>query len=182
MSFLKSISIQYTGELHQVRLVNFWVDYDEVAPFVPKPLKVRNFGGKALISSVNVDLKKMHANMLPAVEFGYRHVAFRLALDDAHLNNGASKGIFFLQSFTDRADVAAVGNLFTNYKLETAEMRCLDRMLELHQGEKYFNYALDLSAAPSTDAEQYKILTALDRAYAVEDEVVKMVRIQREKW
>lgn len=183
MSLLKKIPVTYIGELHQVRLVNFWVDYDEVLPMVPRGIKVRSFNGKALISLVNVELKKMHPSFFPgAFNFGYRHVAFRLLVEDAQLNNGANKGIYFLRSFTDRADIVAGGNLLTDYRLENAEIRNLDRMMELRQGDHYFNYALDLSGVPFADPEQKEIIGALDRAYSIEDGRLKMVKIMREKW
>jgi hypothetical protein len=180
MSLLKKIPVTYAGELH-IRLVNFWVDIDEVLPFVPKPLVPRNFDGKALISLVNVELKKMHAELFP-VNFSYRHIAFRLLLDDSKLNGGESKGIFFLRSFTDRSEIVLGGNLLTDYRLEKAEIRNLDRMLELRQESNYFHYALDLDRAPLADEKQRKIVGALDRAYAVDGSEVKMVRIMRDKW
>lgn len=185
MSLLKKIPVKYIGELHEVRLVNFWVDIDEVRTLVPSPLKVRDFGGKALISLVNVGLKKMHPSFLPgAMSFQYRHVAFRLLIDDsAYKEDGAQKGIFFLRSFTDRADAVAIGNLLTDYRLEHAAVRNLDRMMELKQEQHYFNYALDLSSNVVADASQRSLIGSLDRAYAVgEHGEVKMTKILREQW
>ncbi len=183
MSFLKKVPLTYIGELHNIRLINFTVDIDEVLPHVPAPLKIRNFNGRALISMVNVELKKMHPSFFPeALHFGYRHIGFRLALDDSELNDGVCKGIYFHRSFTDKASIALGGNLLTYYRLETAEIRNLDRMLELRQGEKFFNYALDLNSVADHGAAQCGIIGNLDRAYAVWDGEVKMVRILREKW
>jgi len=183
MSFLKNIPINYKGELHNIRLVNFWVDKKEVAEFVPPQLKIRDFNGRALISMVNVELEKMHPTFLPAdTTFSYRHVAFRLLLDDAEFNHGESKGIYFFRSFTNKAHVVTGGNLFTNYQLEKAEIICLDRMMELKQGDKYFNYALDLDKKANHGQEQFETIRSLDRAYSVSHEKIKMIQIQREKW
>ncbi len=183
MTLLKKIPVTYIGELHNIRLANFSVDIAEVLPHVPSPLKVRNFKGRALISMVNVELKKMHPAFLPgALNFGYRYIAFRLAIDDSKQNDGACKGIYFLRSFTGKASIALGGNLFTDYRLETAEIRNLDRMLELRQGDKFFNYALDLNTVADHGTEQLDTIGNLDRAYAVRDGEVKMVRILREKW
>jgi hypothetical protein len=183
MPFLKNIPVTYIGELHDIRLVNFTVDIDEVLPHVPAQLKVRDFNGRALISMVNVELKNMHPSFLPeALHFGYRHIGLRLALDDSERNNGACKGIYFLRSFTDKPAVAFGGNMLTDYRLETAEIRNLDRMLELRQGDKFFNYALDLTTRADHGAEQLATIGNLDRAYAVHDGEIKMVRILREKW
>ena len=145
MAFLKNIPIHYKGELHNIRLINFWIDKKEVSEFVPEQLKVRDFNGRALISMVNVELKKMHPTFLPeAAHFEYRHVAFRLLLDDSEFNGKVPKGIYFFRSFTDKTHIVLGGKLLTNYNLEKAEINCLDRMMELKRGEKYFNYALDL--------------------------------------
>lgn len=183
MSILKKIPISYIGELHNIRLVNFWVDMREVRDLVPRRLKIRDFDGKALISLVNVELEKMHPSFLPeASHFHYRHVAFRLLLDDSEYNKGESKGIFFLRSFTQNKIIATGGSLLTDYNLEKAEIRNLDRMMSLQQGEQYFNYALDLGSEIKTDESQRNIIGALDRAYSVQDGKIKMVRIMREKW
>jgi hypothetical protein len=183
MSILKKIPVNYLGELHNIKLINFWVNMDEIIPLVPPHLKIRNFGGRALISMVNVELKKMHPSFLPeATSFGYRHVAFRLVLDDSRFNKGDYRGIFFLRSFTDKPHIVFGGNLFTDYQLEKAEIICLDRMMELRQEKKYFNYALDLETKANHGQEQIEIIGALDRAYSFRDEELKMVQIQREKW
>jgi hypothetical protein len=182
MNFLKSIPLTYEGELHQVRLVNFWVDYEEVASLVPAPLVAKKFGDKALISSVNVSLEKMHASFLPAIEFGYRHIAFRLVLEDRASDTDQSKAIFFLRSFSDRKDVVTWGNMLTDYNLELAEIQNIDPMLGLRSGDRYFNYALDLSRTGPPDEAQHKIVSSLDRAYSVDGNDLKMVKIAREKW
>jgi hypothetical protein len=183
MSFMKNIPINYKGELHNIRLINFWVDKKEVADLVPPQLKIRDFNGRALISMVNVELENMHPAFLPeATHFSYRHVAFRLLLDDAEFNNGESKGIYFFRSFTNKAHIVTGGNLLTNYRLEKAEIICLDRMMELKQGNNYFNYALELEKKANYGPEQFETIGALDRAYSMHDKKIKMIRIQREKW
>src|SRR6478672_1192485 len=102
MNFLKKIPVQYKGELHDVKLVNFTVDKAEVLQYVPAGIKVRDFNGKAIISMVNVLLKDMRPDFLPAaLGFDYHHLAFRLLVEDSHRNKGENKGIFFLRSFTN---------------------------------------------------------------------------------
>lgn len=183
MSVLKKIPLAYDGELHNIRLVNFWVDLHELRDLVPRRLRIRDFGGRGLISLVNVELEKMHPVFLPeAFSFHYRHVAFRLLLDDSEYNNGNCCGVYFLRSFTESKMIAAGGNLLTDYELEYAEIRNLDRMMNLQQGNKYFNYAIDPNAEIKTDEEQRSIIGSIDRAYSVQDGKIKMIRIQREKW
>ncbi len=60
MQLLKKLPIRYTGELHEVKLINFSVDKSEVESLVPWNLVVRDFGGRAMISMVDVDLRHMH--------------------------------------------------------------------------------------------------------------------------
>ena len=47
-------------------------------------------------------VEEMHPVAFPWVKFDYRHVAFRLLVDDSQIHNGVSKGIFFFRSFTDK--------------------------------------------------------------------------------
>ena len=54
MNLLKRIPIHYKGELHDVRLINFSVDLDEIKDNVPAKIKVRNFNNRAMISMLDV--------------------------------------------------------------------------------------------------------------------------------
>ena len=87
MSFLKKLPISFTGELHHIQLVNFSVEREEIETQIPEEIKVRLINGRAMISMVNVELKRMHPVFLSAaIKFNYRHVAFRLLVDDLKLN------------------------------------------------------------------------------------------------
>jgi len=111
MQLLKKLPIRYTGELHAVKLINFSVEKSEVESLVPWNLVVRDFGGRAMISMVDVDLRHMHPTFLPEkMHFNYRHVGFRLLLEDSQRNSDErNKGIFFLKSFTDQPLVVKGG-------------------------------------------------------------------------
>ena len=87
MSLLKRIPIHYKGELHDVRLVNFLVPMEEVMKGVPANIKIRNFSGRAMISMVDVKLKNMRPVAMPFLKFNYRHIAFRLLVDDSQYND-----------------------------------------------------------------------------------------------
>ncbi|MDX5398083.1 MAG: DUF2071 domain-containing protein, partial [Hymenobacteraceae bacterium] len=88
MDLLKRIPIQYKGELHQVKLINFTVEKSEIEPFLPKGIKIRNYKNRALISMVNVKLHHMHPAFLPAnFSFNYQHIGFRLLVEDAEFNS-----------------------------------------------------------------------------------------------
>ena len=122
MSLLKRIPIHYKGELHDVRLINFSVEMEEVLDKIPPMIKIRNFGGRAMISMVDVKLKNMRPAGMPLLHFNYRHLAFRLLIDDSRNNHGVNKGIFFFRSFTDKPFIVFGGTLMTDYNLETAKI------------------------------------------------------------
>ena len=179
---LKTIPITYRGELHDVRLINFSVALDEVMPFVPAGITPRNFNNRAMISMVNVNLKKMHPHFAPAcLNFAYRHIGFRLLINDGAFNNGKHKGIYFLKSFTDKPWIVWGGKLFTNYNLETAYIAWTSQHFKLQQVDKFLQYTISSEEAnllPNLKAT----IGSIDRAYLVEKGNLRMIQIQREKW
>lgn len=181
MKLLKQIPITYKGELHDVKLVNFSVNMEEVLPLVPAGIKVRDFDGKAIISMVNVKLRNMRPTGLPkALSFDYQHIAFRLLVEDGPLNEGENKGIFFLKSFSDKPMVVWSGNLMTNYRLSNAEIN-EGSSFNLDQGGRFIRYRLTDKAVPE-DKNLKSIIGAIDRAYAIEEGKLMKTLIQRETW
>ena len=182
---MKSHLPTFEGELHDVRLVNFLVDMDAVLPHVPHPLQVRDVNGQALVSMVDVHLKRMRAPSLGGwPTFSYRHIAFRLLVDDnMYTDGGEAKGIFFFKSFTSSPMIARSGSMLTDYLLTRANIAHPPSGdgLVLDQGNKKISYQLDRSK-PQIDREWQSIIGAIDRAYAVRDGQVFMTKIQREKW
>lgn len=181
MSLLKRIPIHYKGELHDIRLINFSVSMDEVKSKVPPNIKVRDFNGRAMISMVDVKLKNMRPLVAPFVRFNYRHIAFRLLVDDSGYNNGMNKGIFFLRSFTSNPIIVAGGKLMTDYNLETADIAECNGEVTISQSGNHVKYCVNGLEA-SDDDELKKIIGALDRAYSVLGDTVRVTQIQREKW
>jgi uncharacterized protein YqjF (DUF2071 family) len=182
MNLLKRIPIHYKGELHDVRLINFSVSMDELNGKVPANIKVRDFGGRAMISMVDVKLKNMHPVSLPPfLNFNYRHIAFRLLVDDSEYNNGANKGIFFFRSFTDKPLIVTGGKLFTDYNLEQAHIEEHQNEVLLRQGQDHVKYCLDETPATVSDALRQTV-GALDRAYSILGDAIRVTEIQREKW
>jgi uncharacterized protein YqjF (DUF2071 family) len=185
MNLLKKIPIRYIGELHDVRLINFTVDISEVKDHVPVQIKVRDFGGRAMISMVDVKLRNMHPSFLPsALHFNYRHVAFRLLVEDASHNLGVNKGIYFYRSFTDKPLIVAGGKLFTDYNLEYAQISEHNGIVEIKQENKIIKYCVENTPLSKTEnvKELYKTIGALDRAYSLLGNTVRVTQIQREKW
>jgi uncharacterized protein YqjF (DUF2071 family) len=181
MDFLKRIPLHYKGELHDVRLINFSVAMEELKDKVPANIKIRDFNGRAMISMVDVKLKNMRPVFFPFTRFSYRHVAFRLLVDDHRYNDGANKGIFFFRSFTDKPLIIAGGRLFTDYNLESATITEQNNEITIRQGNNHVTYSIG-EVSESTNAELKKIVGALDRAYSMLGSTLRVTQIQREKW
>jgi len=182
MNLLKRIPITYNGELHDVRLVNFSVALEEVIDEVPSSIKIRNFNGRAMISMVDVKLKKMHPVFAPSfLHFNYRHIAFRLLVEDGIYNHGINKGIYFYRSFTNKPFIISGGRLFTDYNLETAQIVEKDNRITISQDSRHVTYCIDDIPVPSNE-DLKKTIGALDRAYSVLGNTVRLTEIQREKW
>jgi len=184
MNILKQIPIHYAGELHDIRLVNFSIALDEIADKVPPGITIRTFNGRALISMVDVKLKKMRPVFMPAFcNFNYRHVAFRLLTDDSAYNNGLNKGIYFYRSFTDNALVVAGGGLLTDYHLEKAVIEDHDKRVVIKNGREYVRYQIDtVPEQQPANSILYQTISALDRAYSMLGSRLRVTQIQREKW
>jgi len=184
LSFLKKIPINYLGELHDIVLVNFSVDIEEVRDHVPAELKIKDFGGRALFSMVNVKLKRMRMKGLPGLNFGYQHIGFRLLLDDKRYHEEfVEKGIFFYKSFTDRPLMVIGGSLLTNYQLDGAELSNSKQGFALRYQDKFLSYELDHSDTNSNEDLILKATVgAVDRAYAMRNKQVFKTQIVREKW
>jgi hypothetical protein len=183
MSFLKKLPISFKGELHHIQLINFSVDADEVIAAVPKEIKIRLINGRAMISLVSVKLKHMHPTFLPAwMQFNYHHLGFRLLVDDAKLNNGKCKGVFFLRSFTDKSLMVSGGKLISDYNLEAAEFLSQGKAFSMKQNNSFLSYELNESVQPVSNPMLKETIGALDRAYSVLRGRLRMIEIQREKW
>jgi len=184
MDILKQIPIHYAGELHDIRLVNFSIAREEIEDKVPRDIKIRIINGRALISMVDVKLKNMRPVFLPAFcNFNYRHVAFRLLIDDSAYNNGLNKGIYFYRSFTDNALIVAGGGLLTDYHLEKAVIEDHKNRVVIKNSRAYVRYHIDsVPERQSADSTLFQHVSALDRAYSMLGNRLRVTQIQREKW
>lgn len=185
MKLLKRIPLTYHGELHHVRLINFSVEMHEVKDNIPAPLQARNFDGRALISMVDVQLKKMRPSFVPPfMSFSYRHIAFRLLVDDAAYNSGSHKGIFFLRSFNDKPHIIFAGNILTDYNLGLAHIEERNNRVEVMQNNHRVTYSLGTGTGslPGKIENLKQTIGELDRAYSLLDGGVRVTQIQREQW
>jgi len=120
-SFMTS-PLKVSGQLHDVTLFNFSLDGAELLGSVPHPLKPVIYKGRAWISTVSVHLKKMRPAFWPlASGVGYHHLAYRV-LVDYPTEMGLKRGIYFLESFSNRPWLVGLGNLFTEYAFTHAQL------------------------------------------------------------
>ena len=175
--------MKFKGELHEVKLINFSVDINEVLPLVPQSLKILEDKGRAIISMVDVQLKRMRPALLPFINFGYRHVAFRLLLDDEGLNlEGQPKGVFFLKSFSNRPFLNFFGNLISKYNLSNARVNEYFDAVSLKQADNYLDYALDPFTSVKENTTLHRKIQRIDRAYATDEKGIFVTRIARKHW
>lgn len=180
---LKRLPIKYVGELHEVRLINFSVEKEEILPLLPEGLQARDFKGRALISMVNVKLRNMRPSFMPAaLHFDYQHIGFRLLVDDSKYNDGTAKGIYFLRSFTDKQLMVQGGSWFTNYNLEKACLEEHGNAFQLTQNDKFLKYKLLDEQPVQVNEELKQMVGALDRAYSFIGDELMRVKIMRERW
>lgn len=175
--------MEFKGELHKVKLINFSVDYSEIENLIPSGLKALQENGKAIISMVDVQLKKMRPTIFPLATFGYRHVAFRLLLDDTkYSNENQPKGIYFLKGFSEKIALNCIGNLIGNYRLTLAKIQEHYDAFSLKRKNNFVEYALDPYEKVEAPAELFNKIKRIDRAYAPEGGDIMVTKIAREAW
>lgn len=183
---LKSPGLQFQGELHDITLINFSIEPEEVREALPQPLELRLFNGRALISMVDVCLRNMRAKgPLGSFRFDYQHIGFRLLVKDFQWNaDNENHGIFFLDSFTDRNLMVLGGKLFSNYRLSKAHLHQLPQGLDLEQGNRFlhYDYSSPIKAQNPNGIALQNTIALIDRAWAVENEKLYKTQIVREKW
>ncbi len=172
--------MKFKGELHQVKLINFSVEKEELNGLLPKELKLFDYHGRALISMVDVHLKNMKmTSFMPS--FSYRHLAFRVLVDDTEFNQEEPKGIYFLQSFSSNPLMVVGGNMIANYQLNLAKIESSFNTLKIQQKDKFLHYALSGSDAVKNE-DLFTVIKRIDRAYAAKNNKVEVTRITRKEW
>ncbi len=186
MSFLKNLRLQFSGDLHEIYLINFSVEAAELRGLLPEPIRPSIKDGRAMISMVDVRLLNMRAkSKLIPFKFHYQHIGFRVLVEDAQWNpENSNKGIYFLRSFTDNPTMTWAGNMFANYRLENAKLINSPSGLRLTSGDQFLEYHLTGPVfEPDHKSKQLKeTIGAIDRAWAVEDHELQKTQIMREKW
>lgn len=183
MITLKQLPLAFKGILHDIRLVCFSVDPNEVTPHLPYPFKPKLINGRAMISMVDVQLKEMHLKNMPSYpNFTYRHLGFRLLLDDSHLNQDQkTHGIFFIKSFTDSPLFASGGNLIGDFNLEVAIVKDDGKTMLIDSGSKYVKYSYTEDRV-LPDESIYPEVARLDKAYSRMGDKLRVLQISRDQW
>jgi uncharacterized protein YqjF (DUF2071 family) len=99
-------------------LVNFGVNPEAVASYLPKGLVPKLHHGEAYISVVIAKLEKMRPAFLPK-SFGitYNQVVYRLVV-----NKDGERGVYFLRSDADNSLMCFLGNMFSYFKFHRANI------------------------------------------------------------
>ena len=188
MKLIRKIPLEFKGDLTDIYLVNFSVLPEELeARFgpLPHPIQPKLFGGRAMISMVDVHLRNMRLSKgwLP-FRFHYHHIAFRLLIQDQNWKGDAPcQGIYFLRSFTDRPLIAAGGQLLTHYQFQTAHIEDHPGGLRFSTDQGHLSYNVAGPVAPEAESKTLKALIgSIDRAYAAYEGQVWETKIMREQW
>ncbi len=173
--------MKFSGELHEVRLINFSVDKEELKNHLPQGLKLLDYKGRALISMVDVKLKNMKAaSFLPS--FSYRHIGFRLLVDDQYINTISPKGIYFMKSFTDKPLMILAGNIVADFKLSSSKISGDGNHVKIQQGDKFIEYSVSDENCTTPDSSLYEVVKRIDRAYAFKNKGAVVTKITRDEW
>ncbi|MCX6183370.1 MAG: DUF2071 domain-containing protein [Bacteroidetes bacterium] len=171
----------FSGELQEVRLINFSVEREELKTQLPAGLKLLDYNGRAMISMVDVKLRNMKAaSFLPS--FSYRHIGFRLLLDDQHSNGISPKGIYFLKSFSDKLLLIFAGNIVADFNLSFAKIHDEGNRVKIAQGDKFVEYSISDENFATPDVPLFEAVKRIDRAYAFKSEGALVTKITREEW
>lgn len=174
--------MEFTGRLNNVRLINFSVDEQEIIHRIPSGFKALIENGKATISMVDVQLDRMSWVGFPWFKFAYRHVAFRLLLDDSIWTKESPKGIFFLESFIEHPIFRFLGNLVANFKMSKAEVKEASNTISIYQEDKFLHYSLIPEKDIDNNNELYQKIRRIDRSYALNNNDIQQTEIVREAW
>jgi len=98
-----------------------------VRALVPPPIQLVTRGGFAFWNVVVCEMAAMRPAPLPAwVGLGYWHVAYRLHVLVREAHGGDLEGLYFVRSDCDRRLVAAMGNVLTDFRFQTAQIDVSD--------------------------------------------------------
>lgn len=175
--------MEYKGEFHDIHLINFSVDPEEIKDQVPHPLQMRLINGRAMISMMDVQIRNFHPAMVPGIlTLNYQHVALRLLIEDSAYNwEGVSKGAYTLRSFSEKPGRSF---LTPHYNVEGARFINVARGLDVKAGDNLVSFILyGPDPDPNSHQELAQITRDLDRDYHADAYgAVKRVKTVRDDW
>ncbi len=181
MNWLKSLPITYEGLLKDVKVINFSVALDELAPLMPAGLKAMNFEGRAMISLADLQICEMRPKYLPKwLALNYRHVALRVLVERKKAGSGTEPAIYFLKSFCESACLVCGGGFLTDYRLCKAKIKGGNET-SIETPNTFLNYALN-SEKDTSDKQDLRRTARLNTAYAVHGEDIWQTQIQPDDW
>ena len=134
-----------------------------------------------MISLLNVKLYCLKPSvLLNPFYFTYRHVAFRVLVQDNHLHHDqVNRGFFYMHSFTNNQWVARFGRLLTDFNFRYAQITEEGNKLFLYHRNDYLRYSIDTSVPVEENYELKKNLMQIDRAYSRSEDKLKVTKVKR---
>lgn len=177
MNNVAPYSLVTLAELHQVRLIRFSVDPDEVQEQLPAGLRAHSVNGRAQLSFLHVEFRRKQPLWLPqAGGKSERYAAFQLMVTNSANTNA---GVHVLHTFTDKRLIQLTVTDWIDRKPRAAKFQALDTMLELRAGEHYLNYALDFGKMATNATTP---LNAIGKAYTLCRRLVSGNLFQPDQW
>lgn len=96
MLLLKSLPIGYTASLRDIKLINFTIDAEELVSGIPQ-LPLVKMNNHPVISLLDVKIHRLKpSGLFTPIHFTYRHIAFRVLINDNYLHNDGILAAFFI--------------------------------------------------------------------------------------
>lgn len=185
---LRNLPLTFHGELSDIRLVQFSLDPKEARLHLPPQLSPLIIRSRALVSLVDVSLKRMRPSFVPPLlGVAYRHIAFRMLIDDSCFSRGRERyGIFFVRSFAQSRFITLSAALLTHYRLCVADISDFGESVQVQGVLDYSLWRLEPALRGDVFRgweEAREIVGAVDRAYAVDGKGrVLLTQILRPEW
>lgn len=180
MQLLKNLSIGYTAHLKDIRLINFTIDAHELQFHLPQ-LPVVKLDGRPVISLLDVKLYHLRPSfLLNPFHFTYRHIAFRVLVNDNHLHHDkVNRGFYYMNSFSDKLTVARFGKLFTSFNFSHASINEINNHFSLFYKDRFIHYSLEPDEPNHVNMQLREALMQIDRAYSIHDHKMKVTKVKR---
>jgi hypothetical protein len=132
---------------------------------------------------VDLKLKNMCPLNVPFLKFGYRHVAFRLLLDDTEISGiSKPKGVYFLKNFSNQSVFNFIGNVLFKQNSTYASIIENSDAFSLRHRTKRLEYALDPYSKCVGEPFLHQKIHRLDRVYETNENGIFVSKIFKENY